>query len=174
GAALDPKVRASYLFNSTISGIDKADVILLVGTNPRWESPVLNARIRKRHLSGRCPVASVGPAVDLTYPVERLGAGPATLRDLAEGKGAFAQTLKNAKNPLIIVGMGALARDDGAAVLALARSLAVVRPDWNGFAVLHTAASRVGGLDLGLVPGEDGRDVAGILAGAQSKEVDVV
>ena len=114
------------------------------------------------------------PAVDLTYPVERLGAGPATLRELADGKLGFAEKLKAAKNPLIIVGMGALAREDGAAVLALARSLAVVRDDWNGFAVLHTAASRVGGLDLGLVPGEGGRDVAGILAGAQTKEIEVV
>ena len=174
GAQLEAGPRGSYLFNAGIRGIDLADAILLVGANPRWESPVLNARLRKRYLSGRCAIASVGPAVDLTYPVERLGAGPATLRDLVDGKLGFAEKLKAAKNPLIIVGMGALARDDGAAVLALARSLAVVRDDWNGFAVLHTAAARVGALDLGLVPGEGGRDVAGILAGAQSKEIEVV
>jgi len=174
GAKLEAGVRGGYLFNAGIRGIDQADAILLVGTNPRWESPVLNARIRKRYLSGRCAIASVGPAVDLTYPVERLGAGPATLRELADGKIGFAEKLKGARNPLIVVGMGALTREDGAAVLALARSLAVVRDDWNGFAVLHTAASRVGGLDLGLVPGEGGRDVAGILAGAQSKEIEVV
>src|SRR5215212_9056268 len=167
-------LRGGYIFNPGIRGIDQADAILLVGTNPRWESPVLNARIRKRYLSGNCPIASIGPAVDFTYPVERLGAGPATLRELADGKLGFAEKLKTAKNPLIIVGMGALARDDGAAVLALARSLAAVRDDWNGFAVLHTAAARVGGLDLGLVPGPGGRDVAGILAGAQSREIDVV
>ncbi|MCW5737553.1 MAG: NADH-quinone oxidoreductase subunit NuoG [Enhydrobacter sp.] len=174
GAKLEAGPRGSYLFNAGIRGIDQADAILLIGTNPRWESPVLNARLRKRYLSGRCAIASVGPAVDLTYPVERLGAGPATLRDLADGKLGFAEKLKAARNPLIIVGMGALARDDGAAVLALARSLAVVNDDWNGFAVLHTAAARVGGLDLGVVPGERGRDVAGILAGAQSKEIEVV
>jgi NADH-quinone oxidoreductase subunit G len=135
---------------------------------------VLNARIRKRYLHGRCDIASVGPAVDLTYPVDRLGAGPATLRDLADGRLAFSEKLKAAKNPLIIVGMGALARDDGAAVLALVRSLAVVRDDWNGFAVLHTTAARVGGLDLGLVPGPGGRDVAGILAGCEKREIEVV
>ncbi len=178
GAKLEAGVRGSYIFNAGVRGIDQADAILLVGSNPRWESPVLNARIRKRYLTGRCAITSIGPAVDLTYPVERLGAGPATLRDLAEGKHSFADKLKNAKNPLIIVGMGALVRDDGAAVLALARSLAAnigaVRADWNGFAVLHTAASRVGGLDLGLVPGPGGRDVAGILAGAQGKEIEVV
>ncbi len=174
GAKLDGGPRGSYIFNPGIRGIDQADAILLVGTNPRWESPVLNARIRKRYLHGRCAIASIGPAVDLTYPVERLGAGPATLRDLAEGKLAFAEKLKAAKNPLIIVGMGALARADGAAVLALARNLAVVRDDWNGFAVLHTAAARVGGLDLGLVPGDGGRDVAGILAGCEKREIEAV
>jgi NADH-quinone oxidoreductase subunit G len=174
GAKLEAGLRGSYLFNPGIRGIDQADAILLVGSNPRWESPVLNARIRKRYLSGRCAVASIGPAVDLTYPVERLGAGPATLRDLADGKSSFAEKWKAAKNPLVIVGMGALAREDGGAVLALARSLAVVRDDWNGFAVLHTAAARVGGLDLGLVPGAGGRDVAGILAGCATREIEAV
>jgi NADH-quinone oxidoreductase subunit G len=178
GARLEAGVRGSYIFNAGVKGIDQADAILLVGTNPRWESPVLNARLRKRYLSGRCAIASVGPAVDHTYPVERLGAGPSTLADVAAGKGAFAEKLKAAKNPLIIVGMGALAREDGAAVLAAARDLAeklnAVRADWNGFAVLHTAASRVGALDLGLVPGEGGLDVAGIIAGCASKAIEAV
>ncbi len=178
GAKLEAGVRGGYIFNAGIRGIDQADAILLVGTNPRSESPVLNARIRKRYLTGRCTVASIGPAVDLTYPVERLGAGPATLRDLVDGKLDYLETLKAAKNPLIVVGMGALARDDGAAVLALARDLAekldAVRDDWNGFAVLHTAAARVGALDLGLVPGAGGRDVAGILEGCEKREIDAV
>jgi NADH-quinone oxidoreductase subunit G len=174
GAKLDASVRGGYIFNPGVKGIDQADAILLVGTNPRLESPVLNARIRKRYLTGRCKIASVGPAADLTYPVERLGAGPASLAEVAAGKGSFAEAFKTAKNPLVIVGMGALAREDGAAVLALARGLAVVRDDWNGFAVLHIAASRVGALDLGLVPGEGGLDVAAILAGAQSKAIEVV
>jgi len=174
GARLEAGARGGYIFNPGIRGIDQADAILLVGSNPRWEAPVLNARLRKRYLSGRCAIASIGPAVDLTYPVERLGAGPATLRDLADGKLGFAEKWKAAKHPLIIVGAGALAREDGAAVLALARGLATVREDWNGFAVLHTAASRVGALDLGLVPGEGGRDVAGILAGAQGREIEAV
>jgi NADH-quinone oxidoreductase subunit G len=174
GAKLEAGPRGSYVFNAGVKSIDQADAILLVGTNPRWESPVLNARIRKRYLHGHCAIASIGPAVDLTYPVERLGAGPATLRDLAEGKLGFAEKWKAAKNPLVIVGMGALAREDGAAVLALARSLAVVRDDWNGFAVLHTAAARVGGLDLGLVPGAGGRDVSSILAGCEKREIEVV
>jgi NADH-quinone oxidoreductase subunit G len=177
GAKLDGP-RGSYIFNAGVRGIDQADAILLIGTNPRVEAPVLNARIRKRYLHGKCPVASIGTAEDLTYPVERLGAGPATLRELVDGKLGFFDKLKNAKHPLIVVGMGALAREDGAAVLALVYELAgklnAVRDDWNGFAVLHTAAARVGGLDLGLVPGEGGRDVAGILEGCQKKEIEAV
>ncbi|MBM3647503.1 MAG: NADH-quinone oxidoreductase subunit G [Alphaproteobacteria bacterium] len=178
GAKLEGGPRGSYLFNPGVRGIDQADAILLVGTNPRLEAPVLNARIRKRHLAGRCAIASIGPAADLTYPVERLGAGPATLAELAEGKLGFFAKLEAAKHPLIVLGMGALARDDGGAVLAQARDLAdkigAVRADWNGFAVLHTAAARVGGLDLGLVPGMGGRDVAGILADCEAGEIAVV
>ena len=178
GAKLDGGPRGSYIFNPGVRGIDSADAVLLIGTNPRWESPVLNARLRKRYLAGRLAIASIGPAVDLTYPVERLGAGPATLRELADGKHGFFEKLKGAKHPLIVLGMGALAREDGAAVMALARDLAekvnAVREDWNGFAVLHTTAARVGGLDLGLVPAEGGRDVAGILAGCEKREIDFV
>jgi len=177
GAKLDGP-RGSYIFNPGVRGIDSADAILLIGSNPRVESPVLNARIRKRYLHGRCAVASIGPVADLTYPAERLGAGPATLRELIDGKLAFFEKLKAARNPLIVVGMGALAREDGATVLAMARELAeklnAVREDWNGFAVLHTAAARVGALDLGLVPGEGGRDVAGILAGCEKGEIGAV
>ncbi|MBL6652433.1 MAG: NADH-quinone oxidoreductase subunit G, partial [Reyranella sp.] len=177
GARLDGP-RGSYIFNAGVRGIDQADAILLIGTNPRLEAPVLNARIRKRYLHGHCAIGSIGPVADLTYPVERLGAGPATLADLVEGKLGFFEKLKAAKNPLIIVGMGALAREDGAAILALARDLAdklgAVRDDWNGFAVLHTAAARVGGLDLGLVPGPGGRDVEGILAGCAKGEIAAV
>jgi NADH-quinone oxidoreductase subunit G len=177
GAKLDGP-RGSYIFNAGVHGIDSADAILLIGSNPRTESPVLNARIRKRYLHGRCAIGSIGPVADLTYPVESLGAGPATLRELLDGKLSFFEKLKAAKNPLIIVGMGAVAREDGAAVLAMARELAeklnAVREDWNGFAVLHTTAARVGGLDLGLVPGEGGRDVAGILAGCEKGEIGAV
>ncbi len=175
GAALDPKPgRATYLFNATITGIDDADAILIVGSNPRHEAPVLNARIRQRWLRGGMKVGVVlGERPDLTYDYDYLGAGPDTLSEIASGGNAFAGVLKDAKRPLVIVGQGALARPDGAAVLSTAAKIAVdagaVGPegdaDWNGFALLHTAASRVGGLDLGFVPGAGGKDVAGMLSG---------
>ncbi|HEV2678468.1 MAG TPA: NADH-quinone oxidoreductase subunit NuoG [Aliidongia sp.] len=177
GAKL-PAERAGYLFNTTIAGIDQADVVLFVGTNPRIEAPLINARFRKRYLLGGFKAAVIGPAVDLTYPVIQLGEGPEVLADLADGNHTWGEVLKGAKNPMIVVGQGALAREDGAAVLDLARRLAdaagVVREGWNGFNVLHTAAARVGGLELGFVPGEGGRDVAGILEGARSGAVEVV
>ena len=178
GAKIDPANRASWLFNSTVQGIEDADAILLIGTNPRWESPVLNARIRKRYRAGGVKIAAIGPQLDLRYKYEYLGAGPTTLADVASGKNAFFETLKNAQKPMLIIGMGALARADGAAVLALAGELAakagVVKDGWNGFNVLNTAAGRVGALELGFVPGANGRDVAGIVEGAAKGEIEIV
>jgi NADH-quinone oxidoreductase subunit G len=177
--------RPTYLFNTTIAGVEAADAILLIGCNPRWEAPVLNARIRKAWLANPVAIANLGPAVDLTYPVTELGTDITTLDALADGSHPFAQVLKNAKRPMIILGNGALARKDGAQVLYRAAKIAsetgVVGPagspaegGWNGFNILHTAASRVAALDLGFVPGPNGRDVAGIIDGAQKGEIDFI
>jgi NADH-quinone oxidoreductase subunit G len=165
GAAFDPKLgRASYIFNPTIAGIEQADALLIIGSNPRKEAAVLNARIRKRWRTGQLKVGVIGDKAPLTYDYEHLGAGPDTLADVAAGKHSFADVLKNAKNAIVLVGAGVAARHDGAAVLALAAKLALdagaVRDDWNGFAVLHTAASEAGALDIGFVPGEGGLTAA--------------
>ena len=176
-APFDPAARASWLFNTTIAGIEQADACLIIGSNPRWEAPIVNARLRKRSLRGGFKVATVGPKVDLTYGVEWLGAGPETLRTLADGQG-FAEVLKAASHPMLILGAGAVARPDGAAVLGLARKLAercgLVRDGWNGFNLLHTAASRVGALEIGFTPSAGGRDLQRILAGAGAGEMEVV
>ncbi|HXZ02683.1 MAG TPA: NADH-quinone oxidoreductase subunit NuoG [Stellaceae bacterium] len=178
GAALDPACRAGYLFNTTIAGIDQADACLLIGTNPRREAPLLNARLRKRWLQGALKPAAIGPALDLTFPVTLLGGGPETLSALVEGKHDWLPALQSAKHPMLILGQGALTRADGGAILALARRLAesagMVREGWNGFNVLHRAAARVGGLDLGFVPGPQGRDIAAILRGCETGEVEIV
>ncbi|MFS8181735.1 NADH-quinone oxidoreductase subunit NuoG [Pseudovibrio denitrificans] len=179
GAQLDPSLgRTTYLFNSSVEGIEDADVILLVGANPRVEAPVLNARIRKVWRHGGAKIGFIGQPADLTYDVDYLGAGPDTLAEIASGKNAFAEVLKGAKKPMIIVGEGAIAREDGAAVLSaaakLAESVGAVSDEWNGFNVLHTAASRVGGLDIGFVPGEGGLDAGGIQDAAAKGDVDVV
>ena len=178
GARIDPAVPASYLFNSGIAGIEDADAILLVGTNPRWEAAMVNARIRKRWLKGGLKVGVVGPNHDLTYSTTYIGAGPDSLEALARGEHSFAQRLTAAERPMVIIGMGALARADGAAVLGRVRALAeatgMVREGWNGFNVLHTAAARVGGVLAGFVPGQGGRDTAGILAGARDGSIKLI
>ena len=152
--------RASYTFNATVAGIEKADALLIVGSNPRREAAVLNARIRKRWRAGRFPVGLIGDKADLTYTYDYLGAGPETLAEVASGRHPFADTLKKAERPLILIGSGALARPDGAAIASLAAraalDLGAVKDGWNGYCVLHTAASRVGGLDIGFAPGKGG------------------
>jgi NADH-quinone oxidoreductase subunit G len=165
GAKLDPKLgRASYLFNSGIEGIEEADALLLVGSNPRLEAAVLNARIRKRWRQGSLAVALIGERADLTYPYDYLGAGPQTLGEVLDGKHSFAGVLRDARRPMVIVGAAAAARQDGAAVLAAAARIALSAAErkdagWNPFNVLHTAASRVAGLDLGFVPETGGMDL---------------
>jgi len=153
GVKLDPKFgRASYLFNPSIEGIDEADALMIVGSNPRKEAPVFNARIRKRWLKGNFPIGLIGEKADLTYPYEYLGAGPETLASFLGHPPA------KKEKPVLLVGQGALARPDGEAVLGLAIKVAValgvIKDGWNGFGILHTAASRVGALDLGFVPGQ--------------------
>jgi NADH-quinone oxidoreductase subunit G len=161
GDAFDPKAgRASYIFNPTIAGIEQADALLIVGSNPRKEAAVLNARIRKRWRSGQLKIGVVGAKADLTYAYDYLGAGTDSLGDLAAGKHSFADVLKNAKNPIVLVGSGVAVRRDGRAVLALAAKLALdfgaVKDGWNGFAVLQDTASRVGALDIGFAAGPGG------------------
>ena len=128
-----------------------------MGSNPRREAAVLNARIRKRWRSGQLKIGVIGDKADLTYTYDYLGAGTDSLSDLAAGKHSFADVLKGAKNPIVLVGAGVAARHDGAAVLALAAKLALefgaIKDGWNGFGVLHNAASTVGALDIGFAPG---------------------
>ncbi|HTK84228.1 MAG TPA: NADH-quinone oxidoreductase subunit NuoG, partial [Patescibacteria group bacterium] len=154
GLRINTSSRAAYIANTGIANLEKADAVLLIGTNPRWEAAMINARIRKAWRNNRAKIALVGPECDLNYPYTHIGEGPADLEALASGKHAFAATLKNAKNPIIILGAGALEREDGEAVHALAASVAealgVIRPDWNGFNVLHYNAAQVAALDLGL------------------------
>jgi len=151
--------RASYLFNSTIAGIEEADSLLIIGSNPRKEAAVLNSRIRKRYLKGKFAISVVGENANLSYPATYLGAG---VESLAGYKPA-------GEKPMVIVGQGALNRADGAAVLAAAAKLAIeigaVKDGWNGFNILHTEAGLVGALDLGFVPGEGGLDTGAMLAG---------
>jgi NADH-quinone oxidoreductase subunit G len=174
GSTLDPKWgRATYLFNATIAGIDAADGLLIVGSNPRKEAPILNARIRKRWRGGKFPIGLIGPKADLTYVYDYLGAGTETLSAIA--RHTFADLMRKAERPMLLVGSAAFARADGAAIASLAAKAAVdlgiVKDGWNGYAVLHSAASRVGALDLGFVPADGGLNARQMAA---SGSLDVV
>jgi NADH-quinone oxidoreductase subunit G len=166
GAALGVGPREGWLFNSGLQGIENADAILIVGANPRVEAPLLNARLRKVWLAGKTEIGLIGEQANLTFDYNWLGAGSKTVGKLPKAAVDF---LTKAERPAIIVGSGALTGETGPAVLnalgALAKKVGVVAPDsqeeggWNGFNVLHTAAARVAGLDMGFVPGEGGKTV---------------
>ena len=162
GAQLSNARRDHYVFNTQIAGIEDAGAILLIGTNPRREAPVLNARIRKAWTQSGAKIALIGAETDLTYKLTHLGTGPEAL---AEGE----KFLTGAKHPMVIVGQGALTRADGEAILAAAWGIAsrvgALTAEWHGFNVLHTAAARVGALDLGFLPGSSGKDAAAMLDG---------
>jgi len=182
GAKIGHGSRQGYLFNTTIAGIEHADALLLIGTNPRWEAPLVNARIRKTWLRGDLKIMRIGARADLSYQVQDLDNNPADLTDMAAGKHSAFDALKNAKHPMLIVGQGALARADSAAILAaaaqIARNSGMIGPSgeggWNGFNVLHTAAGRVGALDIGFLPQKGGRDTVAILDAATRGDIDFV
>ena len=158
GAVIGDGPRESWLFNSTIAGLDDCDALLLVGCNPRLDAPVLNARIRKGWVGRDMKVAVIGEQADLTYSYDYLGAGAASLSQFSKSRSGFAKAFRDAKKPMVIVGAGALTRDDGAAVLALAAGLG------GTLNVLHSAASRVGGLDMGFIPKAGGLNAKAMVA----------
>jgi NADH dehydrogenase (ubiquinone) Fe-S protein 1 len=151
-------VRSNYLFNVTIPGVEEADAILLVGTNPRHEAAVLNSRIRKSWLHTGLEVGLIGERADTTYGYEYLGADAKAVAEFTAGKGAFAAKFKAAKKPLIIVGSALSEHPDGAAAYnSLAKFVeknksTLVTPEWNGFSTLQRIASRPAAYDVGFVP----------------------
>merc|ERR1712142_242145 len=151
-------LRSNYLLNSGIAGVEEADLALLIGTNPRFEAPVFNARLRKCWIHNELDLAVVGPNLDLTYDYEHLGESTDTLKKLADGSHPFAKKLAAASNPVVIVGSEALQRADGAALLSLVQQIANnakagTDPDWKVLNVLHRVASQVAALDLGYKAG---------------------
>ncbi len=149
GARLPAGNRSAYVGTATIRDVEAADAILLIGSNPRNEAPVLNARMRKAWLNG-CEIAVLGEPADLTFPYSHLGTGPADLDKARDG-------LAGAERPVVVVGMGALCRADGGAVLG--RAMALAGETGAKLLVLHTAAGRVGAMDLGFTT-EGGMEAA--------------
>ena len=178
GAQIGENGRAGYIFNSEIKGIEEADALLIVGSNPKIEAAVLNARIRKRYLMGNFPIGLIGEDLDLTYPYEHLGTSSLDIKKLNDKNSKFHEQLLNAENPMIIIGMGALSNDNGAVILNQLRELAeffgVVKKGWNGFNILHTSAGRTGALDIGFIPSKTGLNAKQIFSKGQQGELSFV
>jgi NADH-quinone oxidoreductase subunit G len=171
GAKLPAGNRSGYVGTAAIEDIDSAEYIMLIGTNPRVEAPVLNARIRKAWLKG-ASVAMVGPAVDLTYDYDHLGTDRAALQRLMDQP--HGDAIRD-KPSVVIVGQGALREADGEAVLAAAMKLA--DDTQSGLLILHTAAGRVGAMDVdavtegGIAAATEGADVI-VNLGADEIDID--
>ncbi|MCZ6901396.1 MAG: NADH-quinone oxidoreductase subunit NuoG [Rickettsia endosymbiont of Ixodes persulcatus] len=150
---IDTSERGNYLFNTTIAGVEKADLCLLIGANPRQIAPILNSRIGQRVRAGSLKVARIGKGHNQTYEIQDLGSDIKIIEELAIGTHEFTKALKAAKYPIIIVGDGVYARDDGYAILSLIHKIVaeynIMRDDWKGFNILHNHAYIVGGLDIG-------------------------
>ncbi len=155
--------RGDYIFNTSIAGIEDADFCLIVGSNPRKEAAILNARIRR----SEAKIALLGTKADLTYEYEYLGEELNTLEDILKGKHPIAKQLKEAKKPMLILGSQVISLDDGTEIITLCKLVAekynFIQEDWNGFNILQRAAARVGALDIGFVPGDKGYNVEQIL-----------
>ena len=178
GSVLGGNGRGGYIFNSGFNGLEETDYVLLVGTNPRHEAAVMNARLRRRWLHDGLEIARIGAPVDLTYAVKEFGEDPSVLMAMESGKSPILNKLKKAKKPMIILGQGALNRADSNAILGavsrLAKEAGVVKDGWNGFNVLHTAAARVAGLDMGAIPARGGKDTGAMLKAAKSGDFNVL
>ncbi len=171
--AFDP---ASYSFNTTIAGIEKADSCLIIGTNPRNAAPIINARIRKRFLTGKLKIATIGVNADLTYKYQNLGNEAKILQEILDGKSAYNQILEKSDYPMLIIGEEILNRADGEIILNYAKKIAekykMIKNDWNGFNMLHNNASLNGALLAGFVSLDINSDM--ILEKALKEEIKAV
>ena len=179
GADLPYQNRTHYRFNTTIQGLEDADLVLLIGTNPRTEAPLINARIRKRYLRGNLTIGLIGDNVDLTYPYEHLGATATALNALLDKNNSFAKALATAKRPALILGQACFTREDTPALLTVIQKImsanpAFIQDDWKGYNVLHTAGGRVGAMDVGFTPDASGFGTKGILGGCTSGAIKAV
>jgi len=147
--------RASYVFNSAIENIEESDSCLIIGSNPRVTSPIINARIRKRYLTGQLKIATIGVDADLTYKYQNLGNNISILKDILLGKNDFAKILQSSKRPILIIGEEILSGDNAQNILPLVKEVAkkynFIREGWNGFNILHDNASLTGALDLSFI-----------------------
>jgi len=148
---INPQERINYIFNSSINGIEDADFVLLVGTNPRLEATILNARIRKAYIKNKLKIYSIGDAGDLTYPYQNIGSNTSIIREIVSGSHEISHKIKKAKKPMIIIGDSALYGKSGKYVFETLKNFLsynnFIKKDWNALNILTQQASRVGAID---------------------------
>jgi len=178
GEKFDVNSRSNYLFNTEIAGIDQADLCLIIGGNTRKDAPILNARIRKGTLSGKLKVSVIGDKTDLSYKYDYLGNDLSILKSILLGDHQFVEQLKVSQKPMLILGNNIVNLADGAEIINLCKLIAekynLIQEDWNGFNIIHTAAARVGALDIGFVPQNKDTDLKQILDKAEAGEIKLV
>ena len=167
--------REKWLFNSKLSGIDESDGCLLIGTNPRIEAALINSRIVRKSKEKNYSIGLLGNKSELNYNYDYLGDDPSIIYDLIDNKSPFCEKLSEMNKPIMIIGQGALKGDEGEDYLNLCIELAnkynFLKNDWNGFNVLHTAASRPGAMEIGFLPKERGKDLDQIIDGYKKGDI---
>ena len=167
--------REKWLFNSKLSGIDVSDGCLLIGTNPRIEAALINSRIIRKSKENNYSIGLLGNKSELNYNYDYLGDDPSIIYDLIDNNNPFCEKLSEMNKPIMIIGQGALKGDEGEDYLNLCIELAnnynFLKNDWNGFNVLHTAASRPGAMEIGFLPGERGKDLDQIIDGYKKGDI---
>ena len=167
--------REKWLFNSKLSGIDVSDGCLLIGTNPRIEAALINSRIVRKSKEKNYSIGLLGNKSELNYNYDYLGDDPSIIYDLIDNKSPFCEKLSEMNKPIMIIGQGALKGDEGEDYLNLCIELAnnynFLKNDWNGFNVLHTAASRPGAMEIGFLPKERGKDLDQIIDGYKKGDI---
>ena len=151
---LNPEKRENYLFNSSINGIEEADFIFLLGTNPRFEATILNARIRKSYLQNKTKIISLNEMGDLTFPYQSLDGNTETVKKIIEGKHEVSDLIKQAKKPMVIMGQSALKSKSSKYIFESIKQFLEennkLSIDWNALNVISENASTVGAFDLGI------------------------
>ena len=151
---INPEERINYIFNSSINGIEQSDFILLVGSNPRLEATILNARIRKAFIKNKTKIYSIGNPGDLTYPYQVIGNDTNIIKLIASGSHEISQKIRKSKKPLIIIGESALHGETGCYIFETLKKFLFdnnfIGKEWNALNILTQQASRVGAIDLGV------------------------
>lgn len=176
GAAISCTSRGNYLFNSTIAGVERATSLLLIGTNPRWEAALINARIFSAVSQNKFSVANIGFHSNLNYKVEQLGHQASVLQDILNGQHEYAKILKDGDRPMIIAGRDAISGSHGNVIAELILRIVEKykldqRDDWNGYNLLHKTASSVGALDVGLLPQQKDSNIHSIMDKCKTGEI---